>query len=281
MNNLRYIKSKQKVWAAINSVPLIGSRVALGEKFYTKQWENNLYQPLNEDTLEEIRNRCPEEFGDGVHPGMIQALYSSTTLALNVIDYWRHREDRSELAVALRIPSRSIREISFEKDYPVSGNPWHIDIVFEYDNGDCCAIENKFAEPFMIRKGEYGLREKQIADYSGWSHLPAIHELAQTLCPADTTNKVFHAAQLIRHLMGLMTAYGNDKSRFRLIYLYYDGFGEEGCLHEQEIEAFAEIARKDGIVFQARTWQETMLNLNDYPNPQHVDYANYLFSRYV
>lgn len=284
MNNLRYIKSKQKIWAAINGVDIIGSKVALGEKCYTKHWEDNFFQPLNDDTLQEIRNRCAEEFGDGVHPGMIQALHSSIALTLNVMDYWRHREDRSELAVALRIPSRNISGISFEKNMPFlpeSGEPWHVDIVFEYENGDCCAIENKFAEPFLIRRGEYGLREKQIQAYGGWAHLPAMHDMARNLCPADTTYRIFHPAQLIKHTMGLMNKYGNDKSRFRVVYLYYDGFGEEGYVHEKEIQAFADVAKQDGIRFQARTWQETILNLNDYPEARHIDYVNYLFSRYV
>lgn len=283
MNASRFIKSKQQGWALINNIDLIGSKIDRGEKCYTEDLKSNLFIDLSEETSRDISNGDGNELGDGAYPAKMQAVHSSSALAVNVFDYWRSLDDRSGIAKALCIPSVGIASIAFEKKYPIltSHIAPNIDVVFTYSNGKCCAIECKFTEPFSKRDGDQGLKEKYLAEFDGWSHLPSISQLAESISPVDHGHKYLQPAQLIKHILGLMAAYKNDKSQFRLVYLYYDTFGDEGAIHKKEIEAFGEVLKRDGIVFQARTWQETILALLERSRDQHQDYARYLFSRYV
>lgn len=44
MNTLNYIKSKQKIWAKLRNIELIGSQNEKGDKIYTKTLNENLFQ---------------------------------------------------------------------------------------------------------------------------------------------------------------------------------------------------------------------------------------------
>lgn len=154
-------------------------------------------------------------------------------------------------------------------------------MVIEYNNGNCCAIECKFTEPFRKKQENHGLKEKYIKEFCAWDTIPEIHKLACSISQKDEIFNMLHAAQLIKHILGLMTHYENQKDKFRLIYLYYEASGEEGYVHEKEIEQFGEIARKDGITFQAITWQEFICSLFSNCDSQHNQYVKYLFERYV
>ncbi len=162
-----------------------------------------------------------------------------------------------------------------------SNIPPNIDAVFEYKNGDCCAIECKFTESFNKRQGLHGLKGRYLTRFDNWSQIPMVHQLAQLISPQDNVYKYLQPAQLIKHILGLMTKYKNDMSKFRLVYLYYDTFGEEGYTHKKEIEAFNQIAKKDGISFQSRTWQELILSLFKNSGDIHENYTQYLFLRYL
>ncbi len=284
MNALKFIKAKQKAWATINNITLTGSKIDRGEKCYTKEVIGNFFKQISADTYREIKSGDGNELGDGVYPGKIQALHSSSALTLNAFDYWRNFDDKSDIGKALLIPSININDISFEKKYSIlkdSNIPPNIDVVFEYRNGDCCAIECKFTEPFNKRKEEQGLKGKYFSEFDSWSQVPFIHRLAQSISPEDNIYKYLQPAQLIKHIIGLLKNYGNAKDRFRLIYLYYDAFREEGYCHEREIKDFKLIAQKDGIRLQSITWQEVILNLLKNSGKNHRFYTRYLFSRYL
>jgi hypothetical protein len=56
---------------------------------------------------------------------------------------------------------------------------------------------------------------------------------------------------------------------------------EEAKEHQEEIEAFASIAKADGINFRHITYQKVIDNLNKLcPEKCHQDYINYLNQRY-
>lgn len=284
MKVLNFIKSKQKAWANINNISLIGSKNDRGEKCYTKERIDNFYRELSAESYRDIKSGDGNELGEGIYPGKIQALHSSSALTVNVFDYWRNLDDKSGIAKALLIPSININKIHFEKKYPILNDaniPPNIDIVFEYLNGDCCAIECKFTEPFNKRQEAHGLKDKYLSGFKSWSIIPSIHQLSQSISPEDKIYKYLQPAQLIKHIMGLLMKYEDDKSKFRLIYLYYDAFGEEGYNHEKEIKDFNLIAQKDGLRFQAITWQEVILRLLKNSRNKHDDYVRYLFLRYL
>lgn len=45
--------------------------------------------------------------------------------------------------------------------------------------------------------------------------MPSIFQLAESISPVADGQKFFQPAQLIKHILGLMVAYKNDKSKFR------------------------------------------------------------------
>ena len=286
MKTIDYIKNRQKIWAGLNNVILTGSKNERGEKMYTSFLNNNLFQPLSQETEKEIKNGDGNEFGDNLYPGKIQALHSSSALAVNIFDYWRNIKDKTTLAKSLRINSRNLQQICFEKKYKVINGsndiPPNIDVVIEYENGDCCAIECKFSEPFNKRSDNYGLKAKYLTKFDFWSDLSNIKKLAEKISPNDTICHKLHCAQLIKHILGLIKHYNGNKNRFTLLYLYYDVFGEDGCRHNNEVNEFYQIVKADNISFKAITYQELIINMYTMVcNTEHEPYIEYLCRRYL
>ena len=143
---------KTKAWAIINNISLIGSKIDRGKKCYTKKCIDNFYRKLSAETYREIKGGDGNELGEEIYPGKIQALHSSSALTVNVFDYWRNLDDKSGIAKAFLIPS--INTFWEKISHPKRRKYIHpnIDVVFEYKNGDCCAIECKFTEPFNKRQ---------------------------------------------------------------------------------------------------------------------------------
>ena len=284
MESYKYIKEKQRLWAKINEIELVGSKLVRGEKRYTKEFLKNFFVEISKESLEEIKAGDGNEIGNGIYPGKIQAVHSSSSIAVNAFDYWRNRTEKAKIGQALLIPPTNIESIVFEKKYPVlkeSNKSPNIDIVIGYKNGDCCAIECKFSEPFTGRQENHGLKEKYLTGFNNWELISSTYKLAASISPIDNTFRYLHAAQLIKHILGLLTAYKNDKSRFRLVYLYYDVFGKEGISHKEEIDEFTSIVKKDNIQFQSISWQDLILNIANEAGDKHNEYIKYLFGRYL
>ena len=66
-----------------------------------------------------------------------------------------------------------------------------------------------------------------------------------------------------------------------MLYLWYDVPGTEGYEHRQEIEAFASIAKADGIDFRHITYQKVISYLEENYKNEHKDYIDYLVKRYL
>lgn len=280
---LKYLKQRQQIWAERKNKKLIGSQGDRGEKLYTETLNENLFKQMSQDTNECFKSGDGNELGNGTLPGKMQALHSSSALTVNIFDYWKDIEDKTPIAKSLLIPSTLIKNIGFEKKYPILENSIHpnIDVVFNYKNGYCCAIECKFTEPFSKRQREYGFKEKYFDGFRKWDIVPEIYKLATLISPEDKAFEKLHAAQLIKHILGLLASCNYQKNKFRLIYLYYGVFGDEGCKHEKEIAEFKEIVKKDGIAFQAITWQTLICNLYRNCTYEHDTYIKYISERYV
>ena len=150
-----YIKEKQKYWARLKKLDLIGSQIERGDKIYCRDLHDNLFLPLSNESKAELEAGDGNELGGGETPGKMQALHSSSALGVNVFEYWRYNKNFSPIAKALKIPSRNIGKISYEKKFKAlkgQGTDPNIDVVFEYANGTACAIECKFTEAYSNRK---------------------------------------------------------------------------------------------------------------------------------
>jgi len=76
MKAFDYIISKQIQWAHRNNITLIGSKSGRGRKAYTQKLDNNLFEPLLQDTENNFTQANGGELtGD---PSKMQAVHSSS-----------------------------------------------------------------------------------------------------------------------------------------------------------------------------------------------------------
>ncbi|MCK4788512.1 MAG: hypothetical protein KAV87_32525 [Desulfobacteraceae bacterium] len=286
MNALEQIISKQIEWANNKGLKLIGSQGARGRKVYTTKLHENLFQPLTSQSRKDLEGGDGGELiGTETRPAKIQALHSSSAIGINLFDYWRNSTDLSTITSSCGI-SRKGRvfsgNIRFEQKLPIDERfafAPNIDVVILPHSGafKCYAIECKFTEAYSGR-GHGGLDPKYFDNENVWEGLIAIRQLADAISPDDDQYKFLHAAQLIKHILGLNRKY--RKSSYRLLYLYYDALGEPGFRHRQEVDEFTQVARSDGVAFHHITYQELITRLAQYRD-QHTEYIRYLTERYL
>jgi len=287
MNARDYIVYKQVQWAKNQGLELIGSKNKRGRKTYTKTLDENLFEPLS--------SKCRKEFlkGDGSEltedsefPSKMQALHSSSALGVNIFQYWDTIQDVPTIAQSCclcRNTTTTARTILFECKYPVEEgfrtSP-NIDVVIQNapeSQYEVYAIECKFTEAYSSR-GHAGLKKKYL-DLDIWSSLPKLHKVAVEISPKDNRFEFLHAAQLIKHILGLRRTHG--KKGFRLLYLWYDAFGREGAKHRAEADEFMTAAKQDGIKFYSKTYQELITYTAQNHRDSHQEYVEYITTRYL
>jgi hypothetical protein len=117
----------------------------------------------------------------------------------------------------------------------------------------CAGIEAKFCEPYG-GKNPSGLNPVYLRETALWQDSPNVRPFAQTLSPKDLTHSHLHAAQLLKHLLGLRK---QKCANFVLVYLWFDVPGTEAARrHRQEIESFGQVLKRDRVAFVSRTYQE-------------------------
>jgi len=289
MNAIEYIQTKQQIWAKSQGINLSKSKGDRGKKIYTSELNENLFLPMNSTVKQAFDEGDGNELDqhDGF-PAKMQALHSSSALAVNVFQYWMTKKI-SIIASACGLCKKdntSPESISFERKFEIDEkfqfSP-NIDVLIENSsnfNFKVFAIECKFTEPYSHRDptDSKGLKEKYISLESIWNDIPNIYQLAQRISPNDNDFDFFHPAQLIKHILGLKRKYG--KNGFRLLYLWYDTLGGEGLRHKEEIERFIEISKEDGVKFQSTSYQELILRLRKDYLDEHSEYIDYLSNRY-
>jgi len=140
MNGYQYILAKQTEWARNHGIALIGSKIERVRSAYTSEVDHNLFQPL----LPEVRNSF--ESGDGSElgspglPGKMQAIHSSSALAVNLFQYWKTLSQVSVIAAACGL-CRSRSDVSldvvFEEKYPIDeGFRFHPNIDVAQGSGE-------------------------------------------------------------------------------------------------------------------------------------------------
>lgn len=283
-----YIILKQVQWAKNRGIDLIGSKGERGRRAYTPTLEQNLFMPLSEDAKESFgRGNGNEIVGEPNRPAKMQAVHSSSAIGVNVFQYWAEIHQVPVIAAACgfcKAGNTSPEKIVFEDKYPVKGVkriPPNIDVVIhnsENSRYKRFAIECKFSEAYGSRH-KNGIKRAYLDVEELWEDIPALHKLARKLCPENKKYKHLDAAQLIKHTLGLKSAFG--KQGFKLLYLRYDVLGKEGADHREEIDAFTEIAKADGVRFMSLSYQELIVRLVDGNWQTHEEYVKYLTGRYL
>jgi hypothetical protein len=220
------------------------------------------------------------------------AVYSSSALCVNLFHCWSRLLDAAPqnskpsidpLLAACRLPAKPVRSIDFEVPNIVNphfkGAP-HLDVQISFDDGPwkCAGIEAKFCEPYGDQKPG-GLNRAYLQETALWQDWPNVRAFAQKLIPKDLTHSHFHAAQLLKHLLGLRMQNSTD---FVLVYLWFDVPGAVAAMrHRREIESFGEVLKRDGIAFVSRTYQEVFEILRGGNGALKSSYVAYLLDRYL
>jgi hypothetical protein len=287
MNGYNYILEKQIAWATNRGIPLVGSKQDRGRLAYTSKLDQNLFEPLLPEVRKSFAAGDGDELGSSGSRGKMQAVHSSSALAVNVFQYWKSHSLVPVIAAACgfcRRGSLTSREIHFEEKYPIDarfGYHPNIDVVIQNKTTASIqrfAIECKFSEAYGAYK-HGGLKTKYL-DYEGvWSDIPQLRAFAERISPDDRDFKHLHPAQLLKHILGMKLQFGRDG--FRLLYLWYDVLGEQGKRHRDEVEDFARFADEDGIKFHALTYQKLIIKLANDFRDEHQKYVQYLTERYL
>ena len=289
--SLRILKDAQKRWAQQQGIDLIGSKGDRGEPAYTPILRENMFEPIRSVTRREFENGNGEELETNDGPAKMQAVHSSAALTVNVFDYWRGQENCDPLLQALSLPADSVTSIEFEAKRPIMDSPNrrifkkdpNLDVILTLAGAREArevAIECKFTEIYRSSESEKkALAPAYVREEHLWTELPYCLELARRLCPRDEHFVHLHAAQLLKHILGLK--YRNDIAGIALLYLWYDvPRSSEAKLYREEIDEFCEVVQRDGISFLPATFQHVIAQLSKH-REGHERYVDYLVGRYL
>lgn len=302
MTALEFIKLKQKSWAERKGFILLPGTIANedGDKIYFDDYNKNLYAKLSEDNKNAYNKGSGGEIRDTTKRAPMKAAFSSSAIVVNLFQYWQEKNNISPLLEALGFKNNKVEKkgivFEFESKNPIKGiggYPPHLDVVITTDTNNF-AIESKFTEPYNNESDKNSeIQDSYIKKETLWENLPNLGQLAQAIHNPNNPiekeeikelieklrkTKHLDASQLIKHILGLKSKHGK---KFKLLYLWYDVPGTEGYEHRQEIEAFASIAKADGINFRHITYQEVIFYLKENHYAEHEDYINYLVDRYL
>ena len=291
MNSFEFIKYKQHIWADSKDFKLIGSKNERGEKNYTHSLEENLFVQLTEETEKNFKQADGHELSHiEPFPCKMQAIHSSSALAVNIFEYWKDK-DISVIASSCGLCKDTDKDsikILFEQKFPISvgfNRSPNIDVLIENTEKheyEAYGIECNFSEAYTKNRSEIenGLKEKYFnLDENIWMDIPETYLLAKSISPTDNKYAFLHTAQLIKHILGLKKKYG--KEHFKILYLWYDVLGECGCKHRHEIESFSKIVKKDNMAFHSISYQELIFQLHNRCTPNDVKYLEYIEQRYI
>ena len=194
MKAREYILVKQMQWAINHDITLI-SKGKRGRPAYTSDLEQNLFEPLLPETCECFKKGDGGEIiGSQDSPAKMQAVHSSSALGVNIFQYWQRIGQVHVIAAACgfcKKGNNTSEKIVFEDKYPIDEKKFsfapNIDVViYNSDSAKVkrCAIECKFAEAYISR-GHLEIKLKYINLDEIWKDIPAIYNLAKSLCPDD------------------------------------------------------------------------------------------------
>ena len=230
MGGKDYIYQRQILWG--RDLELIHLSTDEERPGYTQTADENLFQPLSARAKEQFKEGDGRELGTKSKPGKIQALHSSSAIGCNLFHYWQSLADLGDttgikpIVDACGLPnSEDADGIFFEEKRPVVTRkykefrrPPNLDVVIKYRRSVAdiveVGIECKFSEAYSgghsgikpVYLGPDELKDKLKDELKElWDGLSKTKELAKAISPDDKHKrfKYLHAAQLIKHILGL------------------------------------------------------------------------------
>ncbi len=274
------LERQQRRWAD-------GAGIDYDARGFVRDFAANLRAPLGAETRAALA-RGTELAPRKSQPARIAALYSSAALVANVFDHWSAR-DASPLVAALELGSERVT-LDFEEPLAtgVAGDPPTSDVVLCRESGSIVAIESKFGEWLVRRASNRADLKPKYFVSAFWTAagLPRCQQLAEDLRAGSERFKHLHAAQLLKHALGLARRAridsaadgGAGRAAHALRYLYYEWPSRPAAEHHAEIERFAERVGTE-VRFSASTYQDLFRAL---AADARVDrtYLDYLRARY-
>lgn len=223
---------------------------------YTYSLKDNLYVLPSPQTAEEFTSGSGGELGNAQERGKMQALHSSSALVLNFFEYWRNSGCIDEVASFCGAP-KGMNDMSFEQTHPtpLGGIPPHLDVEFRGSSIRAFAIESKFTELYH-RHSKRVIKEKYFSMAGLWKELLRCESLATLIHTEEglaTSFMHLDAPQLLKHILGLATAFG--PAGFDLLYLWYEVPSLEANAHRDELQKFKTYIGNE-INFRDMTYQE-------------------------
>jgi hypothetical protein len=248
----------------------------LDDQGWTVDYRENLFARLHPESMADFKDAGEISESSG---GRIAAPHSSTALTINMFDVWRG-QDLAALSDALGFDAQRI--VGYEKPHDLCDEQpkgldhrWaaNLDIELVGAAETPVALEVKLREPYGSVNSSFAKR--YFATPGLWDGLPDLKELAMAIRDGDITFTTLHAAQLIKHTVGLTRSYGRD---FVLGYLWVYVPSTVGDDHVRELAEFSAVARND-ITFMSVTVAELL----DRIDPERADPAwlAYMTDRYV
>lgn len=281
-----YIQRRQQLWARRNQKSLRSRQSKDSDPSrdnYVVHLGDNLFVPLMPVSRAEFEQGDGGELHTDQRISNMYAVHSSSAIFANSIEYWRQTDNLSAIAKALKIPSTQITGFRFEAKHiidPSFERAPNLDGCFTYESTSklkAIGIESKFSEPYSNR--EVSPLNSRYIELTQWEQLPVTLQLARKLHQGTAEFKHIGASQLIKHILGMVTAYGC--SGFRLLYLWYAVPHPDSHTHAEEIEQFRKCVTADDIHFVALTYQELFLRLAHQERGLHQVYVDYLIERYL
>jgi hypothetical protein len=269
MRARRELELRQRRWAE-------AAGVAVDARGYVRERVANLRRELSCGAAADFARGS--ELEPGRHrPARMWALHSSAALVANVFDGWGAAN--APLVAALG-EQRQPAAIAFEEPIPtgVAGDPPTLDVALTLRSGRLIAVESKFTEWLQRRpRNKQAFKPKYFPpgrDLWAEHGLHACQGLARALQSGAERFKWLHAAQLLKHALGL----ARRGAPAALVYLYFDWPTRESAAHRAELERFA--ARVAGeIELRVLTYQALYAALARDSATDRA-YLDYLRARY-
>jgi hypothetical protein len=269
----RQLEEAQRAWARRRGV---SRQFTAGgaELLAAASLDDNLYLPLDAEARSEFTHGPGGELNppDG-REGHMYSLASSSALVWNFFGPWKSMH-RGPLAHSLGLKGDLAGRMQFEALLPSVLNSHeraHVDLLFPDAHA---AVEAKFCEAYdeHPRSGLHPVYATLRPLWSGW---PRLYGLAQRITEqTDSLHRFIPAAQLLKHLLGLRSAFGE---KFQLAYIWFDVDGRSGREHRRELDNFSALCRADGVSFRSHSYQETFRLLPAGPPA----WRSYLTARYA
>jgi len=234
--------------------------------------EDNLFQPMNPGTRSEFESGDGGELGTTDGPGSMHSLISSSALCCNAFDAWRGKP-LGNFAAAFGL-DRSYSVYRFESKHPTGllGKAPNLDVELQAPDLMPVAIESKFSETYRLAKNAF--KPSYFSDRASWTGLESWRSAAVAIDGGQLSFVSLHAAQLVKHALGLSRRYGPDG--FALLYLWYRVPGAAGDAHQTEIDRFVD-AVGDAVDFRTAAYQDVLARIVEGP----PGWLEYMRERYV